>query len=70
MYSRGMPILVLKLLNLGKIVLVVGISREILCGGRKKITKLDKNYTELETVCILLNHKSEGNHKSIRKSIN
>ena len=29
----------------------------------EKITKFDKNYTELEIVCILLNHKSEGNHK-------
>lgn len=50
MYRRGMPILVLKLLNLGKIVLVVGISRErkTLWRQKKKITKLDKSYAELE----------------------
>lgn len=50
MYRRGIPILVLKVLNLGKIVLVVGISRErkTLWRQKKKIAKSAKNYTELE----------------------
>ena len=38
MYRRGMPILVLKVLNLGKIVLVVGISKE-----RKTLWRQKKN---------------------------
>lgn len=41
MYRRGIPILVLKVLNLGKIVLVVGSQeKERPCGGRKKNSKI------------------------------
>ena len=60
-----MPILVLKVLNLGKIVLVVGISRE-----RKTLWRQKKKQQNRLKITQNLNHKSEDNHKSTRKSIN